>query len=152
MSEKPRLRRLYDQDETSTGIVPVPMTRRKLVVGSYTSDPEAKMSILPAVRQSILSAFQPAAAALRRLAARHTTGFTPMMDGGTERLDEPNEIQRDYRRSSFARFSRAPMRQINHTGGGIFHPLLASLSVDAARINAAIHRHPHLRRQLDQAD
>jgi hypothetical protein len=86
MSEKPRLRRLYDQEQTSTGIVPVPMIRRKLVVGSYTSDPEAKMSILPAVRQAILSAFQPAAASLHRLAARHPAAFTDMIQGRTGAL------------------------------------------------------------------
>lgn len=46
------------------------------------------------------------------------------------------------------RYSSPPggrRRQVDYAPGGIFDPRLAGLSVDAARINAAVCRHPYLR-------
>jgi hypothetical protein len=110
------------------------------------------MTILPAVQHSIFSAFQPATAALHRLAARYLAGLAIMMHGGTRRLDEPNDVRPDDRHLWFVGNPRSPLRQTDHTPRGIFHPLLASLTGDAARISVAIRRHAHLRRQFDQAD
>ena len=39
-------------------------------------------------------------------------------------------------------------RRIDYAPGGIFDPLFTGISANAAGINAAICRHPHLRRSL----
>ena len=39
-------------------------------------------------------------------------------------------------------------RRIDYAPGGIFDPLFTGISANAAGINAAISRHPHLRRSL----
>jgi hypothetical protein len=40
------------------------------------------------------------------------------------------------------------LRRIDHAPGGIFDPLFTGISSNAAGINAAICRHPHLQRSL----
>jgi hypothetical protein len=40
------------------------------------------------------------------------------------------------------------LRRIDHAPGGIFDPLFTGISANAAGINAAICRYPHLRRSL----
>ena len=44
--------------------------------------------------------------------------------------------------------SGSSFRRIDHAPGGIFDPLFTGISANAAGINAAICRHPHLQRSV----
>jgi hypothetical protein len=86
------------------------------------------------------------ATALRRASARYLVKLAVM----TRRANQLRSLANIHHPDNYVctSLSERSFRRIDHAPGGIFDPLFTGISADAAGINAAICRHPHLQRSL----
>jgi len=93
--------------------------------------------------------FQPGATAFGGSSARYLSGLAAITRWGRQPRTvaaKDNIYHRDNHRSSS--LPGTSFRRIDHAPRGIFDQLFTGIAVDAAGINAAIGRHPHLQRSL----
>ena len=90
------------------------------------------------------------ATALWRASARYLAGVATTTRWARQLLRNLAATDNIHHRNNHrcSSLSGRSSRWIGHAPGGIFDPLFAGISANAAGINAAICRHPHLQRSL----
>ena len=88
--------------------------------------------------------------ALGRASARYLAGLAAMTRWARQLLRSLTATDNIHHRDNHGctSLSGRSFRRIDHAPGGSFDPLFTGISANSAGINAAICRHPHLRRSV----